>query len=275
MLLLAAALAASTAAPLRVATYAYPAYDRRQALAPLAKLIEDEVRRPVEVLLFASPDKLAAALRAGKADVAMTNLASFIDASRSKSVRPVAMLAVPPQTLDGYRGVLLARRGAGVRTLADLTGAAARLRYAEVLPGSTSGAMVQADALRQAGGDRQGFAALDQAGTPDAALERLLSGKSDVAALAEGPWRALQTGRPAEAQELVQLWRSEPIPPGPIVCVQASTTPCAAIARRLLRRDPAAHAAAADLAKGWSETAGATGFVPVQARTYRPFSASR
>lgn len=273
MLLIAAALAASTAAPLRVATYAYPAYDRRQALAPLARLIEDETRRPVEVLLLASPDELAAALRAGKADVAMTNLASFIDASRSKAVRPIAMLAVPPKTLDGYRGVLLARRGAGVRTLGDLTTAAARLRYAEVLPGSTSGAMVQAEALRQAGGDRQGFAALDQAGTHDAALDRLLSDRSDVAALAEGPWRTLQTTRPAEAQELVQLWRSEPIPPGPVVCVQAPTTPCAKIAKRLLRRDPAPRAAAIDLAKGWSETAGATGFVPVQARIYQAFTA--
>ena len=269
---LATLLAAASVAQLRVATYAYPAYDRKEALAPLADLIAKETGRPVEVVLVASPDELAAALRAGRVDVAMTNLASFVEASRDRAVRPIAVLSVPPSTLDGYRGVLLARREAGVRSLEELATAAGRLRYTEVLPGSTSGAMVQAAALRQAGGDRRGFASLEQAGTHEAALERLRAGRSDVAALAERPWRALQARQAAEAAALVQLWRSEPLPPGPIVCVHTASVPCGRIAKRLLRRDRATRVAAVNLAKGWSETAGATVFIRPEARTYRPFT---
>jgi ABC-type phosphate/phosphonate transport system substrate-binding protein len=271
MILLAAALAAAPAAPLRIATYAYPAYDRRQALAPLARLITEETGRPVEVILFPSPDELSAALRARRVDVAMTNLASFIAASRERRVRPIAALSVPPATLDGYRGVLLARQDAGIGSLDELRAAAGRLRYAEVLPGSTSGALVQADALRRAGGDPRGFASIEQAGTHDAALERLLSGRSDVAALAEGPWRTLQAAHPEQAATLVQLWRSDPLPPGPVVCVEAASVPCSRIARRLLRGDGASRDAAAGLARGWSETAGAHAFVRVRESAYRPF----
>jgi ABC-type phosphate/phosphonate transport system substrate-binding protein len=274
LILLAAALAASSSssAPLRIATYAYPAYDRRLALASLARLIAEETGRLTEIVLVSSPNDLAAALRARRADIAMTNLASFISASGDQAVRPIAALAVPSATLDGYRGVLLARREAKVQTLRDVAAATGRLRYVEVLPGSTSGAMVQAEALSRAGGARRRFAIVDQAGTHDAALQRLLTGRSDVAALAEGPWRELRRSNPDGAQAVHEIWRSSPIPPGPVVCVHVSSVPCTQIAKRLLRDDPGSQTAAADLAKGWSETAGATSFIRVQPNAYRAFT---
>jgi ABC-type phosphate/phosphonate transport system substrate-binding protein len=272
LILLAAALAASPAAPLRVATYAYPAYDRKVALASMARLIAEETGRPTEVVLLSSPDELATALRARRVDVAMTNLASFISASEDQVVRPIAALSVPWTTLDGYRGVLLARREAGVRNLGDLAAATGGLRYVEVLPGSTSGAMVQAEALKRAGVDRCRFASVDQAGTHDAALERLFTDRSDVAALAEGPWRDLRKVSPDRAQAVHEIWRSEPLPPGPIVCVHIASVPCAKIAKRLVRGDFESQTAAASLARGWSETAGATSFVRVPPGAYRVFT---
>lgn len=260
-------------APLRLATYAYPAYDRQQALAPLARLIERASGRPVVVALFASPDALADATRRGDVDVAVTNLAAFIQIAALPGARAIAVPKPPAATLERYRGVLLVRRDAGAARLADLRVLAPRLRYAEVLPGSTSGALVQAEALREAGIETARFRRTDHAGTHDAALARLLDGEAEVAAMAEGPWLALQATRPDAAATLVPLWRSSPLPPGPVVCMADPTVPCARIARAMLRPGDASRTAAAALARGWSETAGARAFGRYDAARYAAFVA--
>lgn len=267
MLLLALGLAAAAPAPLKLATYAYPAYDRRQALAPLAEEIAAELRRPVEVTLYPTPDALRDAIRAGEVDFAVTNLAAYAGTASHPPMRAIAVLDPPAATLDRYRGVLLARRAAGVRDGDDLRAKAGALRYAEVLPGSTSGAMVQAAYLQTLGLAPTGFAAVDRAGTHDGALAALVEGRADVAALAETPWRKLQTEQPKAAAGLVELWRSEGLPPGPVVCVELSTPRCDRVARRLLD----ARAAAAALARGWSETESATRFIAPDPARYRPF----
>ncbi|WP_298672882.1 phosphate/phosphite/phosphonate ABC transporter substrate-binding protein [uncultured Sphingomonas sp.] len=269
MIALSALLAA--AAPLHVATYAYPAYDRTQALAPLAQLVERVTGQAADITLYPSPEALAAAVREGHVDVAVTNLAAFIEASRTRAVRAIAVPDVPAATLDRYRGVLLARRETGARTPADLRDRVTTLRYAEVLPGSTSGALVQAAALRHAGIDRAAFRSIEQAGTHDAALARLLTGESDVAALAETPWRTLRAEKADQAARVVELWRSEPLPPGPVLCVRSPRISCNRVAAALVRYNAESRDVAIALSKGWSETAGTTRFLPVNQRTYAPF----
>ena len=267
-LLLAAQLAAAAPPPLKVATYAYPKYDRAAALKPMADQLGAALGRETQVVLLETPDALAQALRAGEVDVAMTNLAAYLAARSDPKVQAVAVLDVPAATAGRYRGVLLARRQAGVAAMAELPAKAAGLRYAEVLPGSTSGALVQAAALRDVGVTPGGFKQITQAGTHEAALAALQAGTADLAALAEEPWRQLKAENPKAAEGLVELWRSDPLPPGPVVCVRAATTPCDQIGVELLGDG---GAAAADLAKGWSETEGAVRFKGYDDRPYAGF----
>lgn len=269
MVLLAIALAGGAPAPIVLATYAYPAYDRREALAPLADEIAAETGKPVGIALYPTPDALRDAIRAGQVDFAVTNLAAYAGAASQPAVRAIAVLDPPAATLDRYRGVLLVRRAAGVRDGADLNGKAGRLRYVEVLPGSTSGAMVQAAYLQTLGLAPTRFAAIDSAGSHDAALAALVEGRADVAALAETPWRRLQAERPEIAAGLVELWRSEGLPPGPVVCLERPSPRCDRVGRRLL--GAGSGAAAAALARGWSETEGATRFIAPDPARYRPF----
>lgn len=267
-LLLAAQLSAA-APPLKVATYAYAKYDRVAALTPLAERLGQALGRPTQVVLLPTPDALAEAIRAGEVDVAMTNLAAYLAVQTDPRVQAVAVLDVPAATAGLYRGVLVARREAGVAAMDDLPGKAHRLRYAEVLPGSTSGALVQAAALREAGVVISGFKEVRQAGTHEAALAALRAGDADLAAFAEEPWRRLKAQNPQATTSLVELWRSDPLPAGPVVCLQAVTTPCDEIETLMLSD---AISTASDLAKGWSETEGAVRFKAYDDRPYAPFA---
>lgn len=271
MLLTALALAAATRAPLALATYSYPKYDRAAALAPLAELLARHLERRVEVNLYASPEQLADAVAAGRVDVAMTNLAAYVRVSSLPRIKAIATLAVPDATLVQYRAVLLARRSAGVTSLSGATREARRLRYSEVLPGSASGGLVQAAQLRKVSGSSVSFASLRYAGTHEAALTDLLEGRADIAALAEQPWRELKMKQPALAATLVDVWRSAPLPPGPVICAETARLSCETVAKVLLH--DGSGRTAASLAAGWSETAGAEAFVPVSLETYETFRA--
>ena len=65
-LLLAAQLAASPPPPLKVATYAYPKYDRAAALKPMADQLGAAQGRETHVVLLETPDALAQAIAGGE-----------------------------------------------------------------------------------------------------------------------------------------------------------------------------------------------------------------
>lgn len=271
-LLLLSALASQPEAPpaVRVGTYAYPSYDRRIALEPLAAMIELVSGHPARIILLDTPDALAEAVCSGDVDVAMTNLGAFVKMRKCPDVDAIAVLDPPPAVLDRYRGVLLTLQDSGVTSLNDLKPRAGHLRYSEVLPGSTSGALVQSHALRALGTAPSRFRSVRQAGTHEAALEDLLADRADLAALAEEPWRKLQTEAPDRAATLRLLWRSVPLPVGPIVCRTGSATSCRGIQAALFGPQGADLAGA--LAKGWTETEGATQFRPYSPEEYQAFS---
>ena len=86
--------------PLRLATYAYPKYDRAAALAPLAALIERVAGRKVEVVLLETPDALRDAVLAGRVDVAVPNLAAWLGMRANPAAVAIARLDVPAATLE-------------------------------------------------------------------------------------------------------------------------------------------------------------------------------
>ncbi|OHD09255.1 phosphate/phosphite/phosphonate ABC transporter substrate-binding protein [Sphingopyxis sp. RIFCSPHIGHO2_12_FULL_65_19] len=256
-------------APLVVASYLYPGVDRHAALVPLADRVARAAKRPVRIELFGNPDALSQAVCDGRVDVAMTNLGAYVTMRDCPAVAAVAVLDVPPAMLEKYRGVLLTRADTGIAGLGDLVAKAAEIRYSEVLPGSTSGALVQAAELRTLGLSPGRFAETRHSGTHDAALQDLLTGRADLAASAEQPWHRMQMAQPGRAATLRLLWRSAPLPPGPVVCRAAAAVPCAAI-RDALLADDAADAARA-LSGGWIETRGSEKFRAYDEATYAPF----
>ena len=253
-----------------IATYAYAKYDRAAALQPLADQLAAELGQPVAVRLLESPRALVQALREGTVDVAVTNTFVYLAVRAQPRLQAVGVFHVPAATLDAYRGVLLARRDGKAADLVALRRNAGTLRYAQVIPGSTSGGLVQDLFLAAQGVDPAGFAAVKHAGTHDAALASLADASADLAALAEAPWQTLR--QRGGAADLVELWRSPPIPPGPVVCRDDGLLPCARVAA-LLQSLGAGSAALQGLVKAWSEAAGASRLMPVQAAPYEALTA--
>lgn len=241
--------------PWVVATYAYPDRDRAAAIQPLADYLARRGLHSVQVRLFPSPTALVEALRRGEVDVAVPNLHAYLQARRGQE--PVATLPVPdvpPAQADRYRAVLVAR---GVSSLDALERDARRLRLVLVGRDSASGGFVPADHLRRLGLDAETtFASVKYAGSHAAALQAVVDGRADVAALAADVYDA---SRP---QSVVELWRSDPIPPGPLLCRPGPGVPCQAITAWLLEahlQDPAVMAA---LRAGWPEFGDAERLVP-------------
>lgn len=237
-----------------LATYAYARYDRAAALAPLAAQLQRALGKPVTVRVLESPRALAAALRDGSVDMAVTNTFVYLAVRDDSAIRALAAFAVPAETLDTYRGVLLARAGT-VSDVAGLRTAAPPLRYAQVIPGSTSGGLVQDLHLAAHGIDSSTFANTRHAGTHDAALAALQDGTADIAALADAPWQAGKAR--GNVAGIVELWRSPPIPPGPVVCRDGGRLDCARAAAVLDALHTQAPDALAALVGAWSEAKGA------------------
>lgn len=255
-------------APLVLGSYAYPTLDRAVALAPLADLVGAATGQPVEIRLYADPDAIAAALAAGDVDVAVLNLGAWLGAAPTPGLVPLATLQPSAEVQDRYRAVLLARPGLGITRLAEVSAAAPGLRLAAVLRGSTSGGLVQITALREAGGAVPAPLAVSYAGSHEAALAMLLDGSADLAALAETPWRKWLAANPDAAQRAVEIWRSEPLPAGPVVCRPSPRVDCARLTAALAEDSAALHAAAQGIAQGWPELAGAERFVAYDAARY-------
>lgn len=241
--------------PWVVATYAYPERDRIAAIQPLADYLAKRGRHPVQVKLLPSPTALVQAMREGRVDVAVPNLHGYLQARRDlPQVTTLPVPQVPALQADRYRAVLVTR---GVASFAEVKKQSGQLRLALVGRDSASGGFVPAQYLRGEGLDpAKAFASLIYAGSHAAALQALVEGRADVAALAGDVYDA---SRPDNVHE---VWRSDPIPPGPLLCRASADVPCQAIAAWLLeahREEPAVMAA---LRVGWPEFGDAMVFVP-------------
>lgn len=230
-----------------IATYAYPQRDRAAAIQPLADYLGLRARHPVQVRLFDSPTALVDALRRGDVDVAVPNLHGYLQARRaSEPLTTLPVPQVPALQADRYRAVLVARQG--LEAPGELERQARTLRLALVGRDSASGGFVPVRELRRRGLEPgTAFAHLAYAGSHAAALEAVASGRADVAALAADVYDA---GRPAG---VVELWRSDPIPPGPLLCRPAADVPCQQFTAWLLEAHDQAPAVMAALRAGWPE----------------------
>lgn len=180
--------------------------------------LKEELGRNVVLVPVGSYGAVIEGLFDGSIDLAELGPGSYaLSRDRGTDISAFASMQRQADTSGpaAYHSVLITRQDAGIRSLDALRGAAVSL----VDPASTSGSMVPRVALQRMTGMplEKWFGRVSFAGSHDAAIDAVLSGRVAAAFVADS-WvaRAEQGGRPA-ADALRVLWRSAPIPSDPYV----------------------------------------------------------
>lgn len=172
----------------------------------------------VEIIRAVSYAPTIEAMRAGKIDVIRAG-GPFTYMIAHEKAGAEAIVAFG--TSDGrgiYKSLIVASRESGLEHLDDLTRRAAELDFAFVNPASTSGHLIPRAALESRGLDPDSdFAELIYTMNHTNSAMTIVSGKVDAGALSLSSYeRLLRTGK-LEADDLVILWESDPIPTGPVM----------------------------------------------------------
>ena len=253
-----------------VATYEYPERDRIAAVLPLAKLAEELGAAPAEIRLAESPTQLANWVATGSADVAVPNLVAYLAMrSRPGAVTDMVVPAAagdgaPADASDSYTSSIVVLDSSPIRELAELGREAAPSRLYMVWPDSASGSLIARAELRQVLGEGADTLTMEFTGSHQAVFERIADGQPGVGVMATRVYLDLRAG--GRSPEVRELWRSRPIPFGPLVCAASAKELCRRLRERLLEESAQSAAVLAGLKAGWPEFSTASEFaVPAPA----------
>jgi len=152
------------------------------------------------------------ALRAKKLDVALLGPFSYVLAASIAEVDPIAIPETQKQG-PSYHSLIIARKDRNIHSLADLKGKT----FAFVDPSSTSGHLFPKSGMLRAGLNPDTDLRAIFAGSHDASAIAVQNGKVDAAAVADALYEAAVARGVIKADEMVIVWKSDPIPGAPMV----------------------------------------------------------
>ena len=265
--------AITTAQTLRLAVYQYADNPRIKNLQPLADHLQKTLGVQTTVKSYPTVHAFIQGIQNGETDLAFINTFGYLllEAGRRQyPMIPVLALTVP-NAQDNYKTAFLSRKGSSFNTIDDLAAHAKDIRLALVAEGSTSGNLVPRMVLTKWGvtNAEKAFQSLFYAGTHAKAVEALLSGRADVAAMGSSEYtRLTKDGK----DSLKLIWLSSEIPLGPVL-LNKSLDPSLqkGIIATLLRIHQTAPPSLEALKAAWSEAKQATHFVRIKKDHYTPF----
>ena len=182
------------------------AIDQENRYAPLAQRIADALGMRSQLVHLRSYRQALEEFSEGRVDAAFVGSLMYGRLHRRMGVVPL----VRPESggVSHYHGLIVVRRGSGLRTLADLEGR----RFAFV-PDTSAGDLYPRALVDAAGGAWPGyFSALVKAPSHRAAVRLLLSGNVDAAAVKDLVLKREQASSRAAREDLVVLSASDPFP---------------------------------------------------------------
>jgi phosphate/phosphite/phosphonate ABC transporter binding protein len=270
------AVMASPAQVIRVATYQYADNDRIKNIQPFADYLKNKYGYETAVKSYPTVHAFIEAIQKNEVDIAFINSFGYLllEASgKQYPMHPVAALAVRDDAKDNYKTALVISSHLKAKRLADLKSLASTLRLALVNKGSTSGNLVPRLALSSIGikHPEKSFASFEYTQTHAAALQAVVSGHADVAAMGNSEYDKYLAQDSTNKKKIKLLWLSPEIPLGPVLFNNRFGS---AVGRELLTAILDLHqqdAAALDAIKaGWSEAKQTTHFVKITPSHYDP-----
>jgi phosphate/phosphite/phosphonate ABC transporter binding protein len=173
---------------------------------PLMTYLSDALGQKVVLYVARDYGDLRTQMEAGVVDIGSFSPFAYVDAARGGRIRIIAQ-----SILEGsatYRGIIVARKDSGLKTVADLKGK----RFAFVDPKSASGYLYPRAMLLEKGIEPATyFKSTTFAGSHDKVIAAVLAGAADAGSIYEGALGVAQrSGVPVE--NLVTIVSTEPIP---------------------------------------------------------------
>ncbi len=180
--------------------------DMRVEFEPLMAYLSDRIGQKVVLYVARDYGDLRTQMESGAVDIGTFSPFAYVDAARGGKIRIIAQCVINGTAT--YRGVIVARRDGGPKSLTDLRGK----RFAFVDPKSASGFVYPRALLIEKGvTPESSFKETTFAGGHDKVIAAVLEGRADAGAVYEDALAiAKSKGEPTE--NLVTLGRTAPIP---------------------------------------------------------------
>ncbi len=191
---------------------------RMSAFAELGEYLSDALDRPVRIVQANGYGPTIEAMRAGKVDIIRAN-GPFTYVIANEKAGAEAIVRVGSSAGPGlYQSMIVAHPETGIETLEDLIARAGELDFAFVDPASASGHLIPRALFESRGIDpEEDFARTIFTMTHANSAMAVISGKVHAGAISSATYELfLKTGVMA-ADAMTVLWRSDPIPTGPVM----------------------------------------------------------
>jgi len=169
---------------------------------------------PVKPFVAADYNGVIEALRSKRLDVAYLGPFSYVLGATVADIEAFAVAETKKAGRTSYQSYIIAHKDSGIKTVADLKGK----NFAFVDPSSTSGHLFPKAGLIKAGfNPDKDFGRVIFSGSHDSSSIAVQNKKVDAAAVADRILEAAITKGVVNRDDIVIVWKSDPIPESPTV----------------------------------------------------------
>ena len=169
---------------------------------------------PVKPFVAADYNGVIEALRSGRLDVAYLGPFSYVLGTTVADIEAFAVAETKKSGRTSYQSFIIARKDSGINSVEDLKGRT----FAFVDPSSTSGHLFPKASLMKAGfNPDKDFGRVIYSGSHDSSAIAVQNGKVEAAAIADRILAAAIRKGLVNEDEIVVVWKSDPIPESPTV----------------------------------------------------------
>jgi phosphonate transport system substrate-binding protein len=184
-----------------------------QSQAMMDKLSK-ALNMPVKPFVAADYNGVIESLRSGRLDVAYLGPFSYVLGTTVADIEAFAVAETKKSGRTSYQSFIIARKDSGINSVEDLKGRT----FAFVDPSSTSGHLFPKAGLMKAGfNPDKDFGRVIYSGSHDSSAIAVQNGKVEAAAIADRILAAAISKGLVKEDEIVIVWKSDPIPESPTV----------------------------------------------------------
>jgi len=194
-----------------------PSEDSRAMIAnsqAMMDMLSKALGMPVKPFVAADYNGVIEALRSKRLDVAYLGPFSYVLGASVADIEAFAVAETKKAGRTYYHSLIVANKDSGIKTVADLKGKT----FAFVDPSSTSGHLFPKAGLIKVGfNPDKDFARVIFSGSHDANAVAIQNKRVDAVAIADRILDAAIAKGLAKREDLVTVWKSDPIPESPTV----------------------------------------------------------